>query len=487
MVLSREFLNHFFAGHLLFNADGQIIDCNATAVKLLGTERNQLLGREWYEMGSRAVHEDGSPFPYDEQPSMVSLRTGEPSGDVVVGNQMLGHPRRWLQIRAYPLLVEGQVQGVFSMFIDVSDRVRGERARRVLFAVNQFVTSGAIGEDSLQHLCDVFVTNGSYPLVGVAVVPGTDESGYDVVYAAARDDRVRNTMTSLSGGERSGLGSIGTALRTKVTQVINDMENHPSSKPLGEWAMQLGLGSVVAIPFALRGLQAALFIFDGDAFSFDETTVLELETIAREFEFGTSLLHTVEELAATLEGTFRVLAEMTATRDPYTAGHQTRVGLLGEAIARHLRLDAMMTRLVRQSGDLHDVGKIAIPSEILTRPGRLSAIELEMTKTHTTVGFNILSKASLPWPIAEVALQHHERLDGSGYPSGLVADEINLPARIIAVADVVEAMTHHRPYRPGLGLETALVEVSQGAGILYDGAVVEACLAVFEAGYNFDP
>jgi HD-GYP domain-containing protein (c-di-GMP phosphodiesterase class II) len=142
--------------------------------------------------------------------------------------------------------------------------------------------------------------------------------------------------------------------------------------------------------------------------------------------------------------------------------------------------------LIRQSGEVHDLGKVAIPSEILNKPGRLSALEFEIVKGHTTVGFEILSKASLPWPIAEVALQHHERLDGSGYPNGLRANEIIQPALIIAVADVVDAMTQHRPYRPGHGLDAALSEVGSGAGKLYDSDVVEACLAVFKNGFTFE-
>lgn len=145
-----------------------------------------------------------------------------------------------------------------------------------------------------------------------------------------------------------------------------------------------------------------------------------------------------------------------------------------------------MVDLVRQAGDVHDVGKITIPTEILARPGRLSALEFELIKSHTTIGHKILLNALLPWPIAEVALSHHERLDGSGYPSGLLDQDIILPARIIAVADVVEAIVHFRPYRPALGLDVALAEVTKGAGTLFDRDVVEQCLAMFESGFSFD-
>jgi len=486
MVLSRSFLDSLSTGYLLFNADGEIIDCNSAAVEWLGTERNQILGREWYELKSGAVRENGSPFPHDEQPSMASLRSGEPSGDVMIGVDSPGQARRWLLVRTYPLILEGQMKGVISSFSDVSDRVRRDRTRRVLLEINQFVMSGIDDEDPLQYLCDTLMTYGPYAFVGVTLASSTNESGYDFVCGAADNDQLYEAMAASPGLSVNRFGSIGTALRSNATQVLNDLKSHPPSLPLGELALQFGLGSVLAIPLTPGDAQAALAIFGRDGFSFDEITVLELETIAKEFEFGISHLRSVAELAASLEGTFGVLAEIIDARDPYTAGHQIHVGYLGEAIATHLGLDAAVIHLVRQSGEVHDIGKIAIPAEYLTRPGGLSALEFEVIKTHVTVGFNILSKASLPWPIAEVALQHHERLDGSGYPSGLLADEISLPARIIAVADVVEAMTHHRPYRPALGIEAALADVRQGAGVLYDAAVVEACLAVFEAGFSFD-
>jgi HD-GYP domain-containing protein (c-di-GMP phosphodiesterase class II) len=148
-------------------------------------------------------------------------------------------------------------------------------------------------------------------------------------------------------------------------------------------------------------------------------------------------------------------------------------------------LSTPLCELIRESGELHDVGKIAIPVELLTRPGRLSAIEFDLIKTHPIVGADILAKARLPWPIVDVALQHHERMDGSGYPFALKGDDVIMPARIIAVADVVEAMSQHRPYRPALGSELALAEIVSGAGTLYDEDVVQACLAVFRAGFSF--
>jgi HD-GYP domain-containing protein (c-di-GMP phosphodiesterase class II) len=161
------------------------------------------------------------------------------------------------------------------------------------------------------------------------------------------------------------------------------------------------------------------------------------------------------------------------------------VGELGFAIATQLELEPELVKLVRQSGQLLDVGKIAVPLELLVRPGPLSEIEFGIVRRHTTLGEKILSDAFLPWPVAEVAVQHHERMDGSGYPRGLAGGAISLPSRIIAVADVVDAMSHQRPYRAAFSIADALSYVSDNAGTLFDEDVVRACKAAFDDGFTF--
>jgi len=177
----------------------------------------------------------------------------------------------------------------------------------------------------------------------------------------------------------------------------------------------------------------------------------------------------------------------TEMRDPYTSGHQRRVTQLACAIAREMGLNNKMMEEIRVAGTLHDIGKMYVPSEILTKPGRLTEPEFNMIKTHPEAGYNILKMIEFPWPVAPVVLQHHERIDGSGYPSGLSAKDIRPEARILAVADVVEAMSSHRPYRPARGIDKALEEVSQNRGILYDPAVVDTCLKLFaEERFKFE-
>jgi len=185
-----------------------------------------------------------------------------------------------------------------------------------------------------------------------------------------------------------------------------------------------------------------------------------------------------------LQKTFNdIVIALTSTleiRDPYTAGHQKRVSTLSCAIAKELDLSKNKVECVRIAALLHDIGKIYIPSEILSKPGEISSLEYEMIMTHPDGGFNILKEIDFPWPIAKVVRQHHERLDGSGYPNGLKGDEILLEARILSVADVVEAMDSPRPYRSTLGILKALKEIDDNKGILYDAEVVRACVDLFK-------
>ncbi len=192
-----------------------------------------------------------------------------------------------------------------------------------------------------------------------------------------------------------------------------------------------------------------------------------------------SLRETLDKLETSLEGMVHAIAHIVETRDPYTAGHQKRVGLLAQAIAMEMGFSDDRVKGIYMCGIIHDVGKIAVPSEILSKPSRLTDIEFQLIKSHSQVGYDILKDIAFPWPIAETVYQHHERFDGSGYPRGLSGEDIMLEARIISISDVVEAMASHRPYRAGLGIDTALKEIENSSGRSYDPAVADVCLNLF--------
>ena len=187
-----------------------------------------------------------------------------------------------------------------------------------------------------------------------------------------------------------------------------------------------------------------------------------------------------KRLRKTMEDTIYTIGKIAETRDPYTAGHQKNVSQIATFIAQEIKLPQDKIEGIRIASLVHDIGKISLPAGILNKPTKLSETEYSLIKDHSQVGYDILKSIDFPWPIAQIVLQHHERLDGSGYPNKLKGDKILLEAKIIGVADVVEAMSSHRPYRPALGIDKALEEISQNKGILYDPEVVDVCLKLFK-------
>ncbi len=209
----------------------------------------------------------------------------------------------------------------------------------------------------------------------------------------------------------------------------------------------------------------------------DVTTLKQAELALREHQ---------KILQKSLEGTIHTVTMAVELRDPYTAGHQRRVADLACSIAEKMGLEENRVHGIRLGAMIHDIGKIGIPAEILSKPSELTTVERQLIQEHASMGYNILKDIQFPWPIAEIAQQHHERLDGSGYPNHLRGEAILLEARIVAVADVIESMSSHRPYRPTLGVQAAIDEIKKHRGTLYDSRVVDACLEVLESGFQFE-
>ncbi len=239
---------------------------------------------------------------------------------------------------------------------------------------------------------------------------------------------------------------------------------------------------------------------DGQAFPIEETVmplnasqgnpsghVLIFRDISFRKQAEQALKESWENLHQALEGAIQAMALTIEIRDPYTAGHQRRVSKLSCAIANEMGLPQDQIEGIRVAGDIHDIGKIYVPAEILSKPGQITAIEYGIIKTHPQVGYDILKTIKFPWPVAQIVLQHHEHLDGSGYPLGLSGDQILKESKILIVADTVEAMSSHRPYRPAQGIDKALEEIIQHKGLFYDPEVVDACVRLFEEkGFRFD-
>jgi PAS domain S-box-containing protein len=211
------------------------------------------------------------------------------------------------------------------------------------------------------------------------------------------------------------------------------------------------------------------------------------EDITDRKQVEAKLARTMESLRHAINTTIQVLALAVESKDPYTAGHQKRTTDLARTIAAEMSLPLQNIEAINMAASIHDIGKISAPAEILSKPSKLTNVEMALIRVHTEQGYEILKDVISPWPLAEIVLQHHERMDGSGYPRGIKGDDILMEARIIAVADVVESMASHRPYRPALGVDAALREIEDHAGTLYDREVVGTCLKLFrEKGFGFE-
>jgi PAS domain S-box-containing protein/putative nucleotidyltransferase with HDIG domain len=265
------------------------------------------------------------------------------------------------------------------------------------------------------------------------------------------------------------------------------------------WSREAKISQSASLPLVCNGQIAGCFElytcefnrFDDDVSKLWQEMAIDisfaLSNFAMQAERDDALAraHTyLEKIENSFMHTLMMAMNLSELRDPYTAGHERRVGLLARAIAEEMKLDSNEAKGLEVAGYLHDLGKITIPIELLVRPGKLSATEQTLIQGHVLAGYNVLHQVEFPWPVASIVLEHHERLDGSGYPNHLQGEQISLAGRILAVADVVEAMASHRPYRPSRGVECALAEVEQGSGLLFDREVVAACLRLFREKKN---
>jgi putative nucleotidyltransferase with HDIG domain len=259
------------------------------------------------------------------------------------------------------------------------------------------------------------------------------------------------------------------------------------SPDIAKRAMELGVYGYIIKPFEanelLIGVENALHRRRAEI---NERCLREnLEQMVQ--ERTRELQEALEKVRKSIDGIIQAVAMTVESRDPYTTGHQKRVANLAYAIASEMRLPKDQIEATRMAGIIHDLGKVSVPTEILSKPGDLNEIEFSLIKCHAQVGYNILKNIDFPWPMAQIVFQHHERMDSSGYPQGLSGEDILIEARVLGVADVVEAMASHRPYRPALGIDKALEEISQGRGILYDPEVVNACIGLFtQKGFKFE-
>jgi PAS domain S-box-containing protein len=399
-------------------------------------------------------------------------------------------------------LADSDYLGRVWYFHDITERKAAERTLRRLNRTLMTLSRGnealvrAISEpELLTEMCRVIVEIGGYRMAWVGIRQEDAAKSVTPVAWAGEIGQYLETARITWADEARGRGPHGRAIRTGEAQVTQDLRADPAMAPWREAAKERGFASSVVLPLKdASGVFAALTIDSGETGAFDTDELKLLQELADDLAFGIRSLRdrraheTLDQRWRTsLEATVGAIANTVEMRDPYTSGHQQRVARLAVAMAREMALPDHRIQGLYLAGIIHDVGKINIPSEILNKPGKISKLEYQLIQGHAEAGYDIVKGVDFPWPIADMVRQHHERLDGSGYPQGLKGEAILLEARIISVADVVEAMMSHRPYRPALGIDAALAEIENGKGGLYDPEAVDACVALFrQQGFGFE-
>ncbi|MHB0927085.1 MAG: HD domain-containing phosphohydrolase [Gallionellaceae bacterium] len=380
------------------------------------------------------------------------------------------------------------------------EKEHANRALATLSEVNRTLVRAASEDELLQSICQAIVRQRGYRMAWVGYKQHDENKSIKIMARAGHDEGYLDAMQLTWAETEHGMGVSGRAVRNGKTQLCQDIANDPQYLPWRDEALKRGYAASITLPLTNGEVFGILHVYSAVVNDFTPSEVALLEEMAGDLAFGVRTLHTRHErdlaqdkvqqqlaqLQDSLEDTMRAIAAIVEMRDPYTAGHQVRVADLAAAIARQMGLSEEHAHVIHLTGTVHDLGKINVPAEILSKPGKLTDLEFGLIKVHPQAGYDILKGIDFPWPIAQMVLQHHERLDGSGYPQGLKGEDILLEARILAVADVVEAISAHRPYRAGLGIEVAMEEITKNRGIFYDPQAVDACVALFrEQGYSF--
>ena len=465
--------------------------------KLLGYKPQEVLGKSPFDL----MPPDEVQSVADEFKKIIDKR-----GPIVAMENSCIHKKGHivvLETSGSPYFNEkGEFSGYRGIDRDITERKESEmalnrlnRALKTLSAGNLALVRASSEDELIHEVTRIIVEKGGYSLA-VVDYAGTCKEKRIVPKAWAGLQKRHFWVRDLSWDDvEEGQLPVARAIRTGKTQISHDIEKDSAFKTWKEGALSHGYISNIALPL-IDGEKTfgALCIYSSEARAYDDEEVRLLEELANDLAYGIVNLrarvaqenHT-HLLRESLEQSIKAIAATLESRDPYTAGHQRRVSELATAIAREMGLTQEQISGIEFAGIIHDLGKIHVPAEILSKPGRLNELEYKLIQMHPQTGYDILKDIKFPWPIADIILQHHEKIDGTGYPQGLVGDEILLEARIITVADVVEAISSHRPYRPAMGLSVAFEEIKRGRGSAYDPDVVDACMNVFNAkGFTFN-
>lgn len=475
---------------VLHDTHNMIVWANSAAAESGNLTKEELVGRYCYELWHKRTE------PCLDCPITKALKTGQ----IQEGEVTSPDGRVWLT-KGYPVFDKnGNVSNMIEITVEITNR---KHAEQILSKSNRFLKMASLcGEamlfstteqDLLNEMCRIAVEIGGncFAWIGYAkddkkkIVKPVSQYGFEEGYL----ESIKITWDD----SKYGRGPAGRAIKTGQPCIVRDTMTDPDYAPWRIEATKRGYKSSIALPLKEEGCSfGALNIYSAEIDAFDENEVKGLVELSRNLSFGivslrvrerlerttSELKNSYKMLQKTLEGGLHAISNIAEIWDPYTVGHQQHVADLAVAIGKKLGLSDKRIERIRIASMIHDIGKISVPDRILGKTSKLNDIEINMIKMHPQTGYDILKKIEVMWLIAKIVLQHHERINGSGYPNGLTGNEILLEAKIIGVADVIEAMASHRPYRPALGIDKAIEEIKQNRGILYDPMVVDACIEI---------
>jgi putative nucleotidyltransferase with HDIG domain/PAS domain S-box-containing protein len=491
-------------GALLHGECGQILAMNPVAERFLGCS-----AVEAAEYGTSLpwtfVRENGSSLPQEHLPWMVTLRTGQAQSNQLMRIELADGRLVWIAANSQPLFASGSASchAVMTVFQDITqqrleqDALRNHethlrrvnRALQTLSAGNETMVRAVSEQELLEKMCRTMVDVGGHILAVIGEVVKEGMAIKPRAWSGPSDEVLRNVICN------KRCRPMVLALERGEPMVVHDIASDPRCSGCDARLNSYDIRSSLILPLQSEGVNlGALSIHSANHAAFDDDEVVLMTKLGNDLSYGIRALRNrldreagARRLQATMEETIQALASTVEFRDPYTAGHQRRVAQLATAIAREIGVTEDHITGLYLAAVIHDIGKIKVPVQVLIRPGRLSELEFEMVKAHVEVGYDILKSIDFPWPIATIVRQHHERMDGSGYPLGIDGTELLLESRILAVADVVEAISSFRPYRPGLGIDHALEQIEAGRGKLFDSDVVDACIHVIrELNFSFE-
>lgn len=478
---------------------GLLLDANPAAEKLTGRSREELIG----------MHQTKLHPPRDGNANDGGFRQAVAAPVAGIQTEVLRADGRVVPVEitsSNVMDIDGK-RLVFGAFRDMSLQLDRERElSRLNWSLaardraNSALTHAKSQQELMQAVCDTLTADDALPLAWIA---WRERDAKCSVRAAASAGRGAGYITDLSltwADEPNGRGPTGTSLRTGTTQVLNDLATSMAYGPWRDKARAHGLAASAALPIHVAGeVIASLNVYAAATGAFGPPEIELFEQLAADIGFGIGALrnrialeaelrereHQAKRLQDVFEKAITTVAALVEKRDPYTSGHEQRVAVLADAIGRSLGMDEHTLHGLNLAAKVHDLGKVQVPAEILNMPRALTQVDMRLVRTHSEAGYEVLKDVDFPWPIAEIIRQHHERLDGSGYPQGLKGDAILPEARVLMVADIVETMISHRPYRPALGLDAALAEIQRDRGVTLDAAAVDACVRLFrEQGFT---